>query len=72
MFSPMVKKSVSVALGLFVVVFSSGTGYPYPEFLPLRRPATTVLSHAAPQTRTSYKRWLLQSALYPDSLVAKF
>ena len=71
MFSPMVKKSVSVALGLFVVVFSSGTGYPYQSFSPAPPSSDNSPIHAAPQNADELQALVAPIALYPDSLVAQ-
>jgi len=71
MFSPMVKKSVSVALGLFVVVFSSGTGYPYQSSSPAPSSGDNSPIHAAPQTADELQALVAPIALYPDSLVAQ-
>ena len=71
MFSPMVKKSVSVALGLFVVVFSSGTGYPYQSSSPAPSSSDNSPIHAAPQTADELQALVAPIALYPDSLVAQ-
>src|SRR5712664_2530209 len=71
MFSPMVKKSVSVALGLFVVVFSSGTGYPYQSSSPAASSSDNSPIHAAPQNADELQALVAPIALYPDSLVAQ-
>jgi len=71
MFSPRVKKSVSVALSLFVVVFSSGTGYPYQSSSPAPSSSDNSPIHAAPQTADELQALVAPIALYPDSLVAQ-
>jgi hypothetical protein len=71
MFSPMVKKSVSVALSLFVVVFSSGTGYPYQSSSAAPSSSENSPIHAAPQTTDELQALVAPIALYPDSLVAQ-
>jgi hypothetical protein len=71
MFSPMVKKSVSVALGLFVVVFSSGTGYPYQSSTPAASSSDNSPIHTAPQNADELQALVAPIALYPDSLVAQ-
>src|SRR6266478_113880 len=71
MFSPMVKKSVSVALSLFVVLFSSGTGYSYQSSSAAPLSSDNSPIHAAPQTADELQALVAPIALYPDSLVAQ-
>jgi uncharacterized membrane protein YgcG len=71
MFSAMVKKSVSVTLSLFVVVFTSGTGYSYQISSPAPSSNDNSPIHAAPQTAEELQALVAPIALYPDSLVAQ-
>jgi hypothetical protein len=71
MFSPMVKKSVSVTLSLFVVVFTSGTGFSYQISSPAPSSNDNSPIHAAPQTADELQALVAPIALYPDSLVAQ-
>jgi len=71
MFSPMVKKSVSVTLSLFVVVFTSGTGFSYQISSPAPSSNDNSPIHAAPQTADELQALVAPIPLYPDSLVAQ-
>jgi hypothetical protein len=71
MFSPMVKKSVSVALSLFLVLFTSGTAYCHQSSSPAPSERDSSPITAAPQTAKELQALVAPIALYPDSLVAQ-
>jgi hypothetical protein len=71
MFSPMVKKPVSVALSLFLVSFTSGTGYCYQSSSPAPSERGSSPITAAPETAEELQALVAPIALYPDSLVAQ-